>query len=257
MSLRLEGKLALVSGAGRGFGAAVAIALARAGAGVAVHYNTSREGAEAVAEEVRSLGREAFTVQGDISRWEDVRRIMGETWDRWGRLDILVNNVGDMASGQMSWRDIREEAIDHILAVDVKGTMFMIHEAGLRMVDQEGGGSIVNIGSRVVAAGSPRAPHYAAAKYGIIGLSKSYALALAPRVRVNTLGPGFMDTETLRNREDWRSGRREKVLESMPLKHLASPEEVAPAVVFLASDDASNITGAFLISDGGITMMGA
>ncbi|GAC1661409.1 MAG: 3-oxoacyl-[acyl-carrier-protein] reductase [Candidatus Dormibacteraceae bacterium] len=257
MSGRLHDRFALVTGAGRGFGAAIALALANEGANVAVHYNSSRDGAEAVAASVRALGRQSFTVQGDISRWDDVKRLTADVFSQFGKLDVLVNNVGDMASDQMSWRDIREEAIDHMLAVDVKGTMFMIHEVGSRMIEQQTGGSIVNIGSRVVAAGSPRAPHYAAAKYGVIGLTKSYALALAPRVRVNALGPGFMETDALLNREDWKSGRREKVLEQMPLKHVPTPEEVAPAVVFLASDDSRNITGGFLISDGGISMVGA
>jgi len=257
MSGRLQGSYALVTGAGRGFGSAIALALAEEGANIAVHYNNSGDGAEAVAARVRELGREAFTVQGDISKWDDVKRLTAEVFERAGQLDVLVNNVGDMATDQMSWRDIREDAIDHILSVDVKGTMLMIHEVGSRMMEQQTGGSIVNIGSRVVAAGSPRAPHYAAAKYGILGLTKSYALALAPRVRVNALGPGFMETEALLNREDWKSGRRERILEQMPLKHVAKPEDVTPAVVFLACADSRNMTGGFLISDGGITMIGA
>ena len=257
MSGRLEDRFALVTGAGRGFGSAIALGLAREGAHVAIHYNSSREGADSVAADVRRLGREAFTVQGDISSWDDVKRFTGEVYERFGRLDVLVNNVGDMASDQMSWRDLRVEAIDHMLAVDVKGTMLMIHEVGSRMIEQVNGGSIVNIGSRVVVAGSPRAPHYAAAKYGIIGLTKSYALALAPKVRVNTLGPGFMETETLKEREDWKTGRRDKVLEQMPLKHIPQPEDNVPAVIFLACDDSRQITGSFLISDGGISMVGA
>jgi NAD(P)-dependent dehydrogenase (short-subunit alcohol dehydrogenase family) len=257
MSGRLQDRFALVTGAGRGFGSAIALGLAREGAHVAIHYNRSREGADSVAEAVRSMGLQAFTVQGDISSWDDVKRLTAEVFDRFGRLDVLVNNVGDMASDQMSWRDLRVEAIDHMLAVDVKGTMLMIHEVGSRMIEQQKGGTIVNIGSRVVVAGSPRAPHYAAAKYGIIGLTKSYALALAPKVRVNTLGPGFMETETLKEREDWKTGRREQVLDQMPLKHVPQPEDNVPAVIFLACDDSRQITGSFLISDGGISMVGA
>jgi NAD(P)-dependent dehydrogenase (short-subunit alcohol dehydrogenase family) len=132
----------------------------------------------------------------------------------------------------------------------------MIHEVGSRMVDQ-GGGSIVNIGSQVVVAGSPRAPQYAAAKYAVIGLTKSYAQALAPHVRVNTLGAGFMETEQLKARQDWRTGRRERILEQTPLKRIAQPEDMVGPTLFLASEDARHITGQFMLCNGGLAMMGA
>lgn len=256
MSGRVDGKVAVVTGGGRGFGAAIAVALAQEGAHVAVHFHTSAAGAEDVARLVRTHGRQAITVQADISRWDDVKRLTETVYDRFGHIDILINNVGDMAPDQMSWRDISEELIDRVLAVDIKGTMFMIHEVGSRMLDR-GSGVIVNIGSRVVAAGSPRAPQYAAAKYGIIGLTKSYALALAPAVRVNTLGPGFIETQTTLNRPDWKSGRREKILEQTPLKRIPKPEDLVGAVIFLASEDSRHITGSFLICDGGLSMIGA
>jgi 3-oxoacyl-[acyl-carrier protein] reductase len=253
--MRLKDRYVLVSGAGRGFGAAIAKAVAEEGAHVAVHYNSSAAGAERVAESIRAMGRQSFTVQADITRWTDVKRMTEEVFQRFGRVDVLVNNVGDMASDQKSWRDISEEAIDHVLDVDIKGTMFMIHEFGSRMMEQ-GSGVIVNIGSRVVAAGSPRAPQYAAGKYGVIGLTKSYALAFAPKVRVNALGPGFIETERLLAREDWKTGRREEILGRTPLKRIPKPEEVVGPVIFLASDDSRHITGGFLICDGGLTMAG-
>lgn len=253
---KLQDQYALVTGAGRGLGAALAIGLAEQGAHVAVHYNSSAEGAEKVAKAIQAMGREAFTVQGDITRWDDVKRVASTVFERFGRVDVLVNNVGDMASDQQSWRDVTEEMIDHVLAVDIKGTMLMIHEVGSRMLEQKGG-SIVNIGSRVIAAGSPRAPQYCAGKYGIIGLTKSYALAFAPKVRVNTLGPGFIETERLLSRKDWRSGRREEILGRTPLKRIAQTDDIIGPVVFLASDDSRHITGGFLLCDGGLTMMGA
>jgi NAD(P)-dependent dehydrogenase (short-subunit alcohol dehydrogenase family) len=256
MTGRLQDRVALVTGAGRGLGATIATGLAREGAHVVVHYHASAAGAEKVADEVSRLGRQAIVAQGDICQWDDVKRLTAAAVERFGRVDVLVNNVGDMAAGQMSWRDITEEGIDHVLAVDIKGTMLMIHEVGSRMLEQ-GGGSIVNIGSRVVAVGSPRAPQYAAAKYGVIGLTKSYALALAPTVRVNTLGPGFVETETTLGRADWQSGRRERILQQTPLNRIAAPDDVVGPVVFLASDDSRHITGAFLVCDGGLTMIGA
>jgi 3-oxoacyl-[acyl-carrier protein] reductase len=257
MSGRLEGRIALVTGAGRGLGVAIAEGLAREGASVAVHYRSSEEGAAATAARVRELGGEAMTVQADVGAWEDVQRLAREVVDHFGRIDVLVNNVGDMAASQMSWRELTLEAVDHTLELDVKGTLLMTHEVGRRMLDDQQSGSIVNIGSRVVVEGSPRAPQYAAGKYAIIGITKSYAHALAPHVRVNTLGPGFVETDALLGREDWRTGRREQVLAHTPLGRIPRPEDVVPPIVFLASDDARHITGAFLLCDGGHSMVGA
>jgi 3-oxoacyl-[acyl-carrier protein] reductase len=124
------------------------------------------------------------------------------------------------------------------------------------MLDGEGG-AIVNIGSQVVIAGSPRAPQYAAAKYGVIGITKSYARALAPKVRVNTLGAAFMETEALKNRHDWKNGRREEVLRQTPLGRIASPEDMVGPTMFLACDDSRHVTGQFLLCNGGLAMVGA
>lgn len=246
----------MVTGSGRGFGAVLATAFAKEGAHVIVHYNSSSKGAEETAAAVRALGRKTLLVQGDIAKLDDVRNIANKSFAEFGRVDILVNNVGDMALNQKSWRELDEKVVDHTLAVDIKGTMFMIHEVGSRMMDLEGG-SIVNIGSQVVIAGSPRAPQYAAAKYGVIGLTKSYARALAPKVRVNTLGAAFMETEALKNRDDWKHGRREEVLRQTPLGRIAQPEDMVGPVLFLASEDSRHMTGQFLLCNGGLAMVGA
>ena len=256
MGDRMKDKVVLVTGGGRGFGAVIARAVAEEGANVAVHYHSSAAGAEAVVREIRNLGRHAIIIQGDIAKWDDVKRVVAGAYDEFGRVDVLINNVGDVASGQMSWRDITEESIDHILAVDIKGTMLMTHECGLRMVEAKSG-IVLNIGSHVVINGSPRAPQYAAAKYGIIGLTKSYAAALGPYVRVNTLGPGFIETERTVNREDWKSGRREAYIQRTLLKHVPKPEEIVGSVLFLASEESSHVTGAFLVCNGGYSMIGA
>jgi 3-oxoacyl-[acyl-carrier protein] reductase len=253
---KLQDKIVLVTGASRGFGATIAEGMAREGAHVVVHYNGYQAGAEDTANKVRNLGREAMTVQADLVNWDSIKDMVSKVHDHFGRIDVLVNNVGDVARHQMSWKDITEESIDHVLAVDIKGTMLMIHEVGLRMVEQKSG-VIVNIGSHVVINGSARAPQYAAGKYGVIGLTKSYAHALAPYVRVNTLGPGFIETETTMNREDWKNGRREKVLADTPLAALPKPEDLVGSVVFLASDDSKFMTGTFTVIDGGYGMVGA
>lgn len=254
---RFTGKTVLVTGAGTGFGAEIAVRAAREGADVAVHYRGSREGAEATAERVTALGRKAFLVQADISEHDQIKRLADEVWNRFGRLDVAVNNVGDVAREQMSWRDITEESIDHVLAVDIKGTLLCTHEFGARMLEQEGGGAIVNIGSTVVVRGSARAPQYAAAKYGIIGLTKSYAQAFAPAVRVNVFAPGFIETAATLGRADWKGGRGDVLRAATPMGRIPGPEELAGAALFLATEDASHITGGFLVADGGYNMIGA
>jgi len=247
----------MVTGAGTGFGAALAHRAAQEGAArVLVHYRSSADGAERTAGLVREAGAQALLVQGDITSWDDIRRMASDAFDGDAGVDVLVNNVGDMASGQASWTEVTEEAIDHVLAVDIKGTMLMVHEFGQRMVDR-GGGAIINVGSTVIVRGSPRAPQYAAGKYGLLGITKSYAKALAPSVRVNTFAPGFMETEALLARPEWRAGRREVVLEGTPTGRIPAPEDMTGAALFLASDDAHHITGSYMIADGGYSMLGA
>ncbi len=256
MSRRLEGRVALVTGAGRGLGRALALGLAREGADVAVHYHRSASGAEQVATQITDLGRRAVTVQADITSLVDVERMATTALESLGRIDVLVNNVGDAAPEQQSWRDLDEPLIDRVLLTDVKGTLLVTHAVGRRMLEQ-GAGAIVSVCSNVVVTGSPRAPQYAASKYGVIGLTKSYAAAFAPHVRVNALGPGFIETETTLAREDWRSGRREEVLARTPLRRIPAPEDIVAPIAFLACDDSAHLTGAFLVYDGGFSMLGA
>lgn len=253
---RLAGRRALVTGGGRGFGTNIARRLAQEGADVAVHYGRSREGAEAVVEEVRALGRRATAVQADVTRWDEVRRLADDLWVRFGPLDLLVNNVGDVAPEQGSWEELREDLVDRVIAVDIKGTLFMTHELGQRMV-AAGGGAIVNVCSNVVVTGSPRAPQYAASKYGVLGITKSYAHAFAPTVRVNALGPGFIATESTLTRRDWTPERERQIVERTPLGRIGDPDDLTGVVVFLASDDAAHMTGAFVLCDGGFSMIGA
>ncbi|WP_329310743.1 SDR family NAD(P)-dependent oxidoreductase [Streptomyces sp. NBC_01262] len=253
---RFTGKTVLVTGAGTGFGAEIAVRAAQEGADVAIHYRNSRAGADATAERVTALGRKALVVQADIAEHAQIQRLAEEVWSYFGRLDVAVNNVGDVAREQMSWRDITEESIDHVLAVDIKGTLLCTHEFGARMLDQ-GGGAIVNVGSTVVVRGSARAPQYAAAKYGIIGLTKSYAQAFAPLVRVNVFAPGFIETAATLGREDWKSGRGDQLRAATPMGRIPGPAELAGTALFLATQDAQHITGGFLIADGGYNMVGA
>jgi 3-oxoacyl-[acyl-carrier protein] reductase len=254
---RFAGRTVMVTGAGTGYGAAIAVRAAQEGArAVVVHYRSSAAGAEQTAERVRGEGADALLVQGDIVSWEDIKRMASTVDAELGSLDALINNVGDMASEQESWRDITEELIDHTLAVDIKGTMLMTHEFGTRMLERQRG-AIVNIGSTVIVRGSPRAPQYAAGKYGVVGLTKSYAKAFAPHVRVNTFAPGFMKTERVLNRADWKAGRGEQLARDTPAGRIPEPQELAGTALFLASDEAAHITGSYMICDGGYSMLGA
>jgi 3-oxoacyl-[acyl-carrier protein] reductase len=160
---RFEGKTVLVTGAGTGFGAEIAARAAKEGAKVAIHYRSSKAGAERTLERVREAGSDGILVQGDIASWEQITRMADEVFAAFGSLDVLVNNVGDVSSEQMSWRELTQEALDAVIDVDVKGTLLMTHVFGERMLEQ-GHGSIVNVGSTVIVRGSPRAPQYAAAK---------------------------------------------------------------------------------------------
>ncbi len=254
---RFEGRSVLVTGAGTGFGRSIAVRAAQEGArAVGIHYRSSRAGAEETAAAVQELGAEAPLFRADIAEWAEVARFADEVFDTLGTLDVLINNVGDVARDQMSWRDLTEESVDHVLAVDIKGTMACTHEFGARMLDQ-GHGAIVNIGSTVIVRGSARAPQYAAAKYGILGLTKSYAQAFAPTVRVNVFAPGFIETAATLSRDDWSSGRGDEMRAKTPMGRIPGPDELAGTALFLATDDASHMTGGYLVADGGFNMVGA
>jgi 3-oxoacyl-[acyl-carrier protein] reductase len=253
---RFPGRSVLVTGAGTGFGAEIAVRAAQEGARVGVHYRNSKDGALTTAARIEELGGEAVLIQGDIAIWDDIKRMADAAFEAFGGLDVLINNVGDVAREQMSWRDITEESIDHVLGVDIKGTMLCVHEFGSRMLDQ-GHGAIVNIGSTVIVRGSARAPQYAAAKYGILGVTKSYAQAFAPTVRVNVFAPGFIETQATLDRADWKAGRGDQLRKLTPMGRIPGPAELAGTALFLASDDAAHMTGGYMVADGGYNMVGA
>ena len=253
---RFPGRSVLVTGAGTGFGAEIAVRAAQEGARVGVHYRNSKEGALKTVARIEEVGGEAVLIQGDIAIWDDIKRMADAAFEALGGVDVLINNVGDVAREQMSWRDITEESIDHVLGVDIKGTMLCVHEFGSRMLDQ-GHGAIVNIGSTVIVRGSARAPQYAAAKYGILGVTKSYAHAFAPTVRVNVFAPGFIETQATLDRADWKAGRGDQLRALTPMGRIPGPAELAGTALFLASDDAAHMTGGYMVADGGYNMVGA
>jgi 3-oxoacyl-[acyl-carrier protein] reductase len=254
---RFQGQYALVTGSSRGFGRLIALGLAEEGANVVVHYAKSSELAEKVVDEVRAKGVESFAVQADIRSYDEVKRMVAQVWDTTGRLDVLINNAGETAATQMSWRELNLDTINETLDLDVKGTLYVTHEVGMRMLDVQKSGVIVNVASNVIVTGSPRSPIYAVSKYGVIGITKSYALALAPYVRVNAVAPGYMDTPSLRARKDWTPERRKWIVDHTPLKAIGKPENIVPVVLFLASQDSIHMTGNTVICDGGFSMIAA
>ncbi len=253
----MQGQHAVVTGSSRGFGRTIALALAEEGANVAINYAKSAKSADEVVAEVKKLGVESFSIQADIRNLDEVKGLADKVWEKWGRCDVLVNNAGETASTMMSWRDLSTEVVDETLGLDVAGTLYSTHEFGRRMLDQQKSGTIVNVASNVIVTGSPRSPVYAAAKYGVIGITKSYALALAPFVRVNAVAPGYMDTTSLRARKDWTEQRRKWVVDHTPLRAIGNPDNISHIVVFLASQDSYHMSGNTIICDGGFSMPAA
>lgn len=247
--MRLEGKVALVTGASRGIGKEIALLLAKEGAHVVVNYSGSKERAEETAELVQEMGRQSFTYQCDVSNNDSVQAMIKETIDRFGQLDILVNNAG-ITRDNLLMR-MKEDEWDDVININLKG-VFLCTKAVTRQMMRQRAGKIINIASIVGVIGNPGQANYVAAKAGVIGLTKSSARELASRgIQVNAVAPGFITTDmTDRLSEEIQTS----MLNQIPLGRFGSPEEVAKAVVFLASEDSNYITGQTLHIDGGMYM---
>lgn len=242
-------KSALVTGASRGIGKAIALALAAKGYAVALNYAGNAAAADAVKAEIEAAGGKAFTIQGDVSKAEDVDRIFKTVKEEFGGLDVLVNNAGITRDGLLI--RMKEENWDAVLSTDLKSA-FLTTKAAAQMMMRKKKGAIVNIASVVGIMGNAGQANYAAAKAGVIGLTKACAKELAARnVRVNAVAPGFIATDMT---DVIPEKNKEIMLQSIPLGRMGQAEDVASAVCFLASDDASYITGQVLKVDGGMVM---
>ena len=250
--MRLEGKTALVTGAGSGIGKAISLVYAREGAKV-MASDINEEAARAVAAQIEDSGGEARSLRTDTTNEEEVKAAIRATVEAWGRVDIVVNNAG-IGGQQYSW--------DQVIAVNESGVYYGCLHGFQQMVSQGGGGAIVNLSSMMGLVGStpgnvnfPGGVGYAyhASKHAVIGLTKQFGLdGAAHNVRVNALCPGWIETPLLNPMREL-PGLMDWAREGTPMARLGRPEEVASCALFLASDDASFVTGTYIVVDGGWT----
>jgi 3-oxoacyl-[acyl-carrier protein] reductase len=250
----LAGKVALVTGASTGIGRAIALAFAHAGADVALTFRTGMRDATAVATEIEKLGRRAAVLRLELADPASISALTRDLTDQFQCVDIWVNNAGaDILTGDDAKKS-RLEKLDQLLMVDLRGTILASWEAARIMQEQPAGGVILNMSWDHVLFGfeGTNPQMFSAVKGGILSFSKSLARSVAPRVRVNILAPGWIETEFAATTMDPEYHRR--VAESTPLGRWGTPEDVARAAVFLASPDSSFLTGQMLMVGGGVVM---
>jgi 3-oxoacyl-[acyl-carrier protein] reductase len=250
-ALPLAGRAMLVTGASSGIGRAIALGAARAGADVALTYRSNEQGAREAERAIIALGRRAVVIQLDVADEASVGRVGPAARDALGRLDVWINNAGaDILTGAGASLSTNEK-LDLLLKVDLRGTMIMSWEAA-RLLDTNGG-VIINMSWDHVLTGMPglNPQLYAAVKGGVLAFSKSLARSLAPRIRVNVLAPGWIETSFGAGESD---DMRRKVAESTPLQRWGVPDDVAGAAVFLASPAAGFLTGETILIGGGVVM---
>jgi NAD(P)-dependent dehydrogenase (short-subunit alcohol dehydrogenase family) len=245
--LRLDNKVAIVTGGSRGIGRAIALQFAEAGARVVVASRNLPD-LEKVSDEIRSLGGEAMAVQANIALKPDVDAMLAKTVERFGRVDILVNNAAINVMRPLL--DLREDGWDKVMNVSLKG-YFLCTQAAARLMVNQKSGNIISIVSDAAVKAAPALGVYGIAKAGVVMMTKIFAVDLAPHnIRVNAIGPGMVKTGF--SQPMWGNPDVRKMIEaSIPLRRIAEPEEIASVALFLASDAASYITGETVFADGG------
>ena len=249
-------KTAIVTGGGRGIGRAIALTLAQKKIDVAITYVARQDRCEQTAAEIRAHGVDALVVQADVTQRESVRQLISTVTGEFGRIDILVNNAGILQ--QKPFNTITDEDWDTMLATNLKSVFLCSQESMPVMIRQagagQGGGSIINISSSGGQLGGMLAVHYAVSKAGVISLTRSLARVGAPDgIRVNCVTPGLIETE-MSQKEIRSEVGQQKITKEIPLRRAGQVEEVATAVAFLASDEASYITGQTINVNGGLYM---
>lgn len=248
MPKKLNGKVAIVTGASKGIGASVALHLAAEGAAVAVNYASSKEGAEHVVKEIVSKGGKAIAIQANMTNQKDIEHLFSETQKAFGKIDILVNNAGIYEFAPL--KDITPEHFHKMFDLNVLGLLLASQEAVKYFGTS--GGSIVNISSVASTIAEPNTAVYSATKAAVDSVTRTLGAELGPhKIRVNSINPGVVETEGTHSTGIMQSDMRKQVQLQTPLGRIGQPQDIAPAVVFLASDDASWITGETLFISGG------
>ncbi|MGX7091715.1 SDR family NAD(P)-dependent oxidoreductase [Hutsoniella sourekii] len=243
--MKLKDKVAIVTGGTSGIGAATAVLFAQEGAKVVV-VGRNEERGNAVVDQVKEAGSEGVFIQADALKTEDTDRVIQETVDQFGQIDILFNNAGMGASKPTE--EVTFEEYRQTVAVDLDSVFYFAQQGILQMLKQEQGGVIVNTASMYGLIGVPGSAAYNAAKAGVINLTRSLGTEFADRkIRINAICPGYIDTPILPEES------KQMLADATPMKRLGQSEEIAKAVLFLASDDSSFMTGSALVVDGGRT----
>jgi 3-oxoacyl-[acyl-carrier protein] reductase len=251
--IRLEGRKALITGGSRGIGRATALLFAAAGADVAISYARNQKAAADVVKDVERLGRRALAFKAEMSSRTEIEAMAADVLDRWGGIDVLVNNAGIWTYLEMGGMD--ETAYRETIAVNVDGVFFATN-AVVPSMKARGGGSIVMVTSTAGVRGEAFHSHYAASKGALHSLTKSLAVELAPHgIRVNAVAPGWVDTDMAAPSFS-DPEFREKVRQSIPLRRIPPAEDIAGPILFLASDLARHMTGAILDVNGGAVLCG-
>ncbi|MEQ3337060.1 3-oxoacyl-[acyl-carrier-protein] reductase [Clostridium butyricum] len=245
----LKGKCALVTGASRGIGKAIALKLASLGANLVLNYRSSEQEALEVEKQVKDMGVDAISVKGDISKLEDVETLVSTAKEKFGAIDIMVNNAG-ITKDTLILR-MKEEDFDTVIDVNLKGVFNCLKTITPVMVRQKYG-KIINLSSVVGISGNAGQVNYSASKAGVIGMTKSLAKEVGSRgINVNAVAPGFIETDMTDVLGD---KYKDEIKKNIPLKKLGKPEDVANVVAFLASENSDYITGQVIHVDGGMLM---